>query len=160
MPCGGPGRPTSREGTLDLLRLSQRRRRNASCFLWWLAADRRLARQDEDGFLWIEGRAGSFLKIRGTRISLAEVEARVAAIPGVYECGACAVEHPEAGEALVLLIVPDQGARLVTEEIRHSLPAHWTLDSIRFVSELPKTSAGKIARPALSALGKELHGAA
>ncbi len=119
-----------------------------------------LARQDEDGFLWIEGRDGSFPKIRGPRISLAEVESRVAAIPGVYECGACAVEHPEAGEALLLLIVPDRGASLVTEEIRHSLPAHWTLDSIRFVSELPKTSAGKIARPALCALGKELHGAA
>ncbi len=119
-----------------------------------------LARQDEDGFLWIEGRGGAFLKIRGTRVSLAEVEARVMAIPGVYECGACAVDHPEAGEALVLLIVPDQGANLVTEEIRHNLPAHWTLDSVRLVSELPKTSAGKIARKELSDLGKELHGTA
>jgi len=119
-----------------------------------------LARRDEDGFLWIEGRGGAFLKIRGTRVSLAEVEARVTAIPGVYECGACAVDHPEAGEALVLLIVPDQGVNLVTEEIRHSLPAHWTLGSIRLVSELPKTSAGKIARTELSALGKELHGTA
>jgi acyl-coenzyme A synthetase/AMP-(fatty) acid ligase len=119
-----------------------------------------LARRDEDGFLWIEGRAGSFLKIRGTRVSLAEVEARVAAIPGVYECGVCAVDHAEAGEALVLLIVPDQGARLGTEEIRHRLPANWTLDSIRIVSELPKTSTGKIARLALSVLGKELHGTA
>lgn len=119
-----------------------------------------LARQDEDGFLWIEGRAGAFLKIRGMRVSLAEVEARVTAIPGVYECGACSVEHPEAGEALVLLIVPDQGAKLTTEGIRHFLPAHWTLDSIRLVSELPKTSAGKVARPALSVLAKELHGTA
>ena len=119
-----------------------------------------LARRDEDGYLWIEGRAGSFLKIRGTRISLAEVEATVTAIAGVYECGACAVDHPEAGEALILLIVPDQGATLVTEEIRHRLPAHWTLDSIRIVSELPKTSSGKIARPALSALGKEVYGTA
>lgn len=93
-------------------------------------------------------------------MSLAEVEARVAAIPGVYECGVCAVDHEEAGEALVLLIVPDQGARLATEEIRHRLPANWTLDSIRIVSELPKTSTGKIARLALSALGKELHGTA
>jgi acyl-CoA synthetase (AMP-forming)/AMP-acid ligase II len=114
-----------------------------------------LARRDEDGFLWIEGRTGAFLKIRGTRVSLAEVEARVTTIPGVYECGACAVEHAEAGEALVLLIVLDQGARVTTEEIRHRLPANWTLDSIRIVSELPKTSTGKIARSAIAALGKE-----
>lgn len=119
-----------------------------------------LARQDEDGFLWIEGRAGSFLKIRGKRVSLAEVEAKVSAIPGVYECGACAVDHPEAGEALVLLIVPDHGAQLATDAIRHLLPAHWTLASVQLVTELPKTSAGKIARPALSALGKELSGTA
>lgn len=132
--------------------------RRVFCDGWLRTRD--LARQDEDGFLWIEGRAGAFLKIRGMRVSLAEVEARVTAIPGVYECGACSVEHPEAGEALVLFIVPDQGAKLVPEEIRHRLPVHWTLDSIRLVSELPKTSAGKLARPALSVLAKDIHGTA
>jgi acyl-CoA synthetase (AMP-forming)/AMP-acid ligase II len=108
-----------------------------------------LARRDEEGYLWIEGRKAAFLKIRGTRISLAEVEGRVAAMPGVYECGACAVSHPEAGDALLLLVVPDEGTRLDAEQIRRGLPPHWTLDSIRLVSELPKTPAGKLARPAL-----------
>ena len=159
--CMDPDRWHEKPGSvgqpLDNLTISIETRR-VFCGGWLRTGD--LARRDEDGFLWIEGRGGAFLKIRGTRVSLAEVEARVTAIPGVYECGACAVDHPEAGEALVLLIVPDQGAKLLTEEIRHSLPAHWTLDSIRLVSELPKTSAGKIARSELSALGKELHGTA
>ena len=114
----------------------------------WLRT-RDLARQDEEGYLWIEGREGSFLKMRGIRVSLAEVTARVTAIPGVYECAARAVDHPEAGEALVLFIVPDQGTTVVMEEVRRHLPAHWTLDSIRLVSELPKTSSGKIAASAL-----------
>jgi acyl-CoA synthetase (AMP-forming)/AMP-acid ligase II len=117
------------------------------------------ARQDEDGFLWIEGRKAAFLKIRGTRISLAEVEGRVAAMPGVYECGACAVAHPEAGDALLLLVVPDHGMSIDTEGIRRSLPAHWTLDSIRLVSELPKTPAGKLARPALAEWARSGHAA-
>jgi acyl-CoA synthetase (AMP-forming)/AMP-acid ligase II len=108
-----------------------------------------LARQDEEGYLWIEGRKGAFLKMRGTRVSFPEVEARVAAIPGVYECVARAVAHPEAGEALVLFIVPDAGARIGMEEIRHHLPAHWAIDSVRLVSELPKTSTGKIALSSL-----------
>ena len=118
-----------------------------------------LARQDKEGYLWIEGRRGAFLKIRGTRISFAEVEGRVAAMSGVYECGACAVDHPDAGEALALLIVPDQGATVDPDEIRRRLPAHWTLDSIRMVSELPKTSSGKLARPMLAAWAKDGHAA-
>jgi acyl-CoA synthetase (AMP-forming)/AMP-acid ligase II len=108
-----------------------------------------LARQDEEGYIWIEGRKGSFLKMRGMRVSFPEVEAKVIAVPGVYECAARAVQHPETGEALVLLIVPDEGATLSAEEIRRSLPPHWAIDSIRFVSELPKTSVGKLALSAL-----------
>ena len=123
----------------------------------WLRT-RDLARQDEEGYLWIEGRLGAFLKIRGARVSLAEVEARVMAIPGVFECGACAVDHEEAGEALMLLIVRENGSTLRPEDIRRHLPAQWTLDSVRLVPELPKTPAGKIARSALSILSKELHG--
>jgi len=113
-----------------------------------------LARRDEEGYLWIEGRKGAFLKMRGIRVSLAEVEARVTAIPGVYECAARGVDHPEAGEALVLFVVPDEGATILEEEIRRHLPVHWALDSIRIVSELPKTSAGKIALSLLSGEAK------
>jgi acyl-CoA synthetase (AMP-forming)/AMP-acid ligase II len=106
---------------------------------------RDLARQDEEGYLWIEGRKGAFLKMRGIRVSLAEAAAKVMTIPGVYECVARAVEHAEAGEALALYIVPDPGATVGTEEVRRHLPAHWALDSVRLVSELPKTANGKIA---------------
>ena len=114
----------------------------------WLRT-RDLARQDQEGYLWIEGREGAFLKMRGMRVSLAEVAARVTAMPGVYECAARAVDHPEAGEALVLFIVPDHGTTIVMEEVRRHLPAHWALDSIRVVAELPKTSSGKISASAL-----------
>jgi acyl-CoA synthetase (AMP-forming)/AMP-acid ligase II len=118
-----------------------------------------LARQDAEGYLWIEGRKGAFLKVRGARLSFAEVEERVTAIPGVYECAALAVDHPEAGEALVLFIVPDPGARIEVENVQRHLPAHWTIASIRLISELPKTSAGKVARSSLTVLSQELHAA-
>ena len=108
-----------------------------------------LARQDAEGYLWIEGRKGAFLKMRGIRVSFPEVEAKATAIPGVYECVARAVSHPEAGEALVLFIVPDPGATIELEEVRRHLPAHWAIDSIRLVAELPKTSVGKIALSSL-----------
>jgi acyl-CoA synthetase (AMP-forming)/AMP-acid ligase II len=107
------------------------------------------ARQDEEGYLWIEGRKGAFLKMRGIRVSFPEVEARVSTIPGIYECAARATTHREAGEALVLYIVPDRGASVDIEEVRRHLPAHWAIDSIRLLPELPKTAAGKVALSAL-----------
>ena len=113
-----------------------------------------LARQDEEGYLWIHGRQGAFLKMRGVRVSFAEAETMVAAMPGVYECAACAVAHADAGEALQLFIVAHAGATVAAGDVRRHLPAHWALDSVHLVSELPKTSTGKIARASLQNLQK------
>jgi acyl-CoA synthetase (AMP-forming)/AMP-acid ligase II len=113
-----------------------------------------LAAMDEDGYLWIKGRASDFIKIRGYRVSLAEVEAKVAAVSGVSECAATGVQHPEAGEAIALFIVEDgaavnDGDQTVVEKVRHALPAQWTCSSVSIVAELPKTANGKIARSQL-----------
>ena len=82
-------------------------------------------------------------------MSFAEVEARVAAVPGVYECAAAAVPHPEVGEALALYIVPDKEAEDVIERVRYSLSSNWTCNSIQIVSAIPKTERGKVARASL-----------
>jgi acyl-CoA synthetase (AMP-forming)/AMP-acid ligase II len=107
---------------------------------------------DNDGFLWIKGRKGDFMKIRGVRVSFAEVEAKVATTPGVYECAAVSVPHPEAGEALALFIVPENGANDLPERIRRAIPPQWTCSAVKIVAELPKTSNGKIARYQLKAM--------
>ena len=105
-----------------------------------------LAYRDGDGYLWINGRKGEFIKTRGFRVSFSEVEAKVAAIPGVYECAATAVPHPEAGEALALFIVAANGAGGVVERVRHALLPQWTCASVKVVAELPRTENGKISR--------------
>jgi acyl-CoA synthetase (AMP-forming)/AMP-acid ligase II len=111
-----------------------------------------LGSQDEQGYLWINGRASEFIKMRGVRVSFAEVEAKVAAIPGVYECAAAGVHHPEAGEALALFIVGDNGTHALAEKVRHALPPQWTCSSVKLVAELPRTANGKIARSQLQTL--------
>jgi acyl-CoA synthetase (AMP-forming)/AMP-acid ligase II len=111
-----------------------------------------LAARDDEGYLWIKGRTGEFVKIRGVRVSLAEVEAKVAAIPGVHECAAAGVQHPEAGEALALFVVGDNGTQALVESVRHALPPQWTCNSVKVVAELPKTPNGKIARSQLHSL--------
>ncbi len=110
-----------------------------------------LAHLDPEGYIWIDGRTGAFLKMRGVRVSFEEVEAKVAAVPGVYECAAVAVPHPEVGEVLALYIVPDKGAEDIIDQVRRSLSINWTCESIQIVSEIPKTASGKISRASLPA---------
>jgi acyl-CoA synthetase (AMP-forming)/AMP-acid ligase II len=111
-----------------------------------------LGYRDKDGYIWIQGRSSDFIKIRGYRVGIAEVEARVGAVPGVCECAATGVQHPEAGEALALFVVKeagDDGSNSLLERVRQSLPSQWTCTSIKIVPELPRTSNGKIARSQL-----------
>lgn len=112
--------------------------------------------RDEDGYLWIKGRTDDFIKIRGVRVSVGEVEAKVGALAGVTECAAVGVKHPEAGEALALLIVAEKSAQAengnFSERVRRALPPHWTCVSVKLVTELPRTSNGKVARSELPAL--------
>lgn len=107
---------------------------------------------DAEGYLWIKGRTDDFIKIRGFRVGSGEVEERVAAIPGVYECAAVGVRHPEAGEALALFIVGENGANGLAEKVRLSLPPLWTCASVNIVAALPRTSNGKVARLQLRTL--------
>ena len=108
--------------------------------------------RDGEGYLWINGRASEFVKIRGVRVSFAEVEAKMATIPGVYECAAAGVQHPEAGEALALFIVGENGADALVERVRRALPPQWTCNSVKVVTELPRTANGKLARSQLQSL--------
>jgi len=112
---------------------------------------------DNDGYLWIHGRRSAFLKMRGVRVSFAEVESRVAGVPGVWECAAAAVPHPEAGEALALYIVPDREAVGVAERVRRSLPTTWDCESINVVAQIPKTPNGKVYRELLPAMAIAAH---
>ena len=110
------------------------------------------ASSDEEGFLWIKGRANEFLKIRGRRVSIGEVETAVGNIPGVSECAAVGVKHSEVEEALALLVVADNPGDLLEERVRLALPPYWTCVSVKVVTELPRTANGKIARSQLTSL--------
>jgi acyl-CoA synthetase (AMP-forming)/AMP-acid ligase II len=117
----------------------------------WLATGD-IASRDEEGFLWITGREGEFVKMCGIRVGFAEIEATVAAVGGVLECGAVAVPHAEGGEALALYVVPATQADDVMTAVRRRLPPRWICDSITLVAELPRNANGKLLRSQLSQL--------
>lgn len=120
---------------------------------WLVTGD--IGYRDPDGFLWILGRISEFVKMRGIRVSFAEIEAHVAALPGVDECAAVAASHPEAGEAVTLYVVAATGSEGIKDTIRRCLPPQWTCTSVNLVSALPKTPNGKLARALLNRMAGE-----
>jgi acyl-CoA synthetase (AMP-forming)/AMP-acid ligase II len=119
----------------------------------WLATGD-IASRDEDGYFWITGRKAEFIKMRGVRVGFAEIEARVAAVPGVSECAAVSVPHVEAGEALALYIVAAEAPGDLAKAIRRHIPSQWVCDSIRLIAELPRNPYGKLLRHRLSEMAQ------
>jgi acyl-CoA synthetase (AMP-forming)/AMP-acid ligase II len=125
---------------------------------WLVTGD--IARRDGDGYLWITGRQGEFVKMRGVRVSFAEIEARVAALPGVSECAATVVPHVEAGEALAIFVVASGEPGEVSATVRRSLPWDWICDSVHVVADLPRNAYGKLMRARLTELARASSSAA
>ena len=98
-----------------------------------------LARQDEDGYFFIEGRRNRFLKIFGIRVSLDAVE-EITANKGL-KCAAHGVD-----DRLVLFVVesPQIDLKAVKAEIAHSLSLHHSAVQVRFLPELPRLHTGKV----------------
>ncbi|MDX3660677.1 amino acid adenylation domain-containing protein [Streptomyces sp. ID05-26A] len=104
-----------------------------------------LAEVAPDGVITVHGRADAQVKIRGVRIELGEVEAAIAAQPGVTQCGAEVVDG-----RLVAAIVPPgvdgDAIRLRCKEILHPamVPA-----AVVALDGLPLLPSGKLDRPRL-----------
>ncbi|ROP28449.1 non-ribosomal peptide synthetase [Couchioplanes caeruleus] len=104
-----------------------------------------LARQRVDGSLEFLGRADRQVKIRGHRIELAEVEAAVAALPGVRQVAVTA--RPE----LVAYVVGDDPppAAAWRRALRERLPEYLVPAAFVVVAALPLNRHGKLDETAL-----------
>lgn len=67
---------------------------------------------DEDGYLFWEGRLSDIIKTGGANVSPLEVDAVLAAYPGVKRAQTVGVPHDDLGEVVVACIVPHDDARL------------------------------------------------
>jgi acyl-coenzyme A synthetase/AMP-(fatty) acid ligase len=120
---------------------------------WWPTGD--LARQDDDGHLWFEGRSDDVIVSSGYRIGPVEVEAALLAHPGVAEAAAVAAPDPERGAVVRAIVVPRD--REPSAELARELQEHCKRETapykfpriVDFAAELPKTASGKIKRAEL-----------
>jgi len=121
---------------------------------WYRTKD--LARMDEDGYLFFEGRADDVILTSGYRIGPFEVEDALVSHPAVVEAAAVAAPHHDRGEIVKAFIILAEGFE-PTEELTKELQDHVKNvtapykypRAIDYVTELPKTTSGKIKRAEL-----------
>ncbi|MCW2295376.1 class I adenylate-forming enzyme family protein [Rhodococcus erythropolis] len=116
---------------------------------WFRTGD--LAEADRDGVMRFVGRIDDVIKVSGENVSLTEVEAALAQIPGVLEVAVLPKPDPVRDQVPVAFVVaknqasPPQIAELQQWAEEHlapqARPREWTL-----IDELPRTSVGKVRR--------------
>jgi non-ribosomal peptide synthetase-like protein len=120
-----------------------------------------LGRIDAAGQLHYLGRADDQVKIRGFRVELGEIEAALAAEPGV---GAAAVTlRPLADlQQLVAFVTSANGSPPRPLSLRKALslrlPGHMIPAHFEIMAELPRLTSGKVNRKALAAWPLTLNG--
>jgi acetyl-CoA synthetase len=109
---------------------------------------------DEDGYFWHAGRADDVIISAGWTIGPAEVEDAIMKHPAVAEAAVIGVPDDVRGQVVKAFIVTKHAAGPgladeIQDLVRQRLSQHEYPRQIEFVSELPKTPAGKVNRKML-----------
>jgi amino acid adenylation domain-containing protein len=112
-----------------------------------------LVRVDASGDYIFLGRRDHQVKSRGYRIELGDVETALYAHEHVQEAVVAAIPHDEIGHELVAFLVPRPRVTLSSGDLeafcRSRLPKYMIPSAFLVVSDLPRTSTGKVDRQAL-----------
>ena len=114
-----------------------------------------LGHLDDEGHLWITGRAKDLIIRGGENIAPASVERALSSVQGVVEAAVIGVPHPELGEEVCAFVVVAGGGPTVETlslQLRGQL-ASFAVPTVWYVQPepLPTNQTGKIDKPALAA---------
>ncbi|WP_245604157.1 acyl-CoA synthetase [Patulibacter minatonensis] len=120
----------------------------------WRTGDR--VTQDDDGYLFFEGRTDDVIISAGYRIGPFEVESALVSHHAVAEAAAVAAPDPERGSVVRAVVVLRDGHE-PSDDLVRELQDHVKAETapykypriVDFADELPKTSSGKVRRKAL-----------
>jgi fatty-acyl-CoA synthase len=112
--------------------------------------------RDQDGLMFIKGRADNMFISGGENISPEEIEQTLIKHPAVAGAICAGVPDPKWGQAPVALVIFHSGRSAAEDELKafcrdyladYKVPKH-----IRPVTELPLTGAGKLNRNAVATI--------
>ena len=122
----------------------------------WRTGDR--VSEDEDGYLWFEGRTDDVIISAGYRIGPFEVESALVEHPAVVEAAVVGRDDPERTQIVTAFVVLAAGrepgdalARELQDHAKQLTAPYKYPREIHFVTDLPKTVSGKIKRAELRA---------
>jgi acyl-CoA synthetase (AMP-forming)/AMP-acid ligase II len=110
-----------------------------------------LARIDEDGFVWIEGRAGDLINRGGNKVFPEAVEEVLRLSPGVDEAAVVGRPDDRLGQVPVAYVV---GSGVPEDDLvalcRHHLAAYKVPVAFEWIDALPRNEIGKVLRKELA----------
>ena len=108
---------------------------------------------DEDGYIFLTGRARDFIKRGGEMISPLEVEQVLTSHPAIDDAAVIGVADADWGERVRAIVVLKGGGSAGEDEIirfaRERLASFKKPESVVFVPELPRNALGKILKTEL-----------
>jgi len=108
---------------------------------------------DDRGYVSIVGRAKDLIITGGFNVYPKEVEEAIDDLPGVNESAVVGVPHPDFGEGVIAVVVPESGAEVTEEAVvaglkdrlaRFKQPKH-----VFVVDALPRNAMGKVQKKEL-----------
>jgi malonyl-CoA/methylmalonyl-CoA synthetase len=126
---------------------------------WFKTGD--LGRIDGDGYVYIVGRAKDLVITGGYNVYPKEVEMELDALCGVLESAVFGVPHPDFGEGVTAVVVPQPAVVLSETDVINSMQtrvARYKVPKrVIFIDELPRNTMGKVQKNVLRAAYESLY---
>lgn len=118
-----------------------------------------LGKIDQDGYVHIVGRGKDLIISGGFNVYPKEVEEVIDDLNGVLESAVIGVPHPDFGEGVVAVVVPDNSANLsgdgVVAGFQSKLAKFKQPKHVAIVDELPRNTMGKVQKNVLRDVFKD-----
>ena len=112
-----------------------------------------LVKTDEEGFLYYVGRRDTMIKSSGFRVSPTEVEEVLFQSGKLRQAAVIGIPDEALGQCIKAFVVPRDGNAVEPEEVMNycaeRMPRYMVPKTVEILSELPKTTSGKVDYPAL-----------